>query len=117
MSKPFITLAIVLFTLTAGAIIWQNQARRPDSNTTGLSGSSPLPVPQHYSNSPTATSPLITVSPLAKDDSELDVALTGKASVLMADSAGRRTGFDLASGRQLQEILTQPILRTRVQAK
>jgi hypothetical protein len=94
MSKLFITLVIALSGVLAGVTIWHNKAKPPTLSKNGGAVSSQVPALLPSSKS--------TAAP--KDDSELDLALTGNASMLLSDSVGRHTGRDPVTGRQVQEI-------------
>jgi hypothetical protein len=97
MSKLFIILVMALFALATGYLSSQDQAKPPTTNTGAGSASSPL------SQSAPVDTPT-TVTPTTKDRSELELALSGAASMLMTDSAGRRAGRDPMSGVRREEI-------------
>src|SRR5436305_14830201 len=104
MSKLFLTLMIALFALVVGLIIWHSEKQPPRTSVDRLPIPPLLPVMPSDSSKSTPQGSQTTVPTVPKDNSELDLALTGNASLLLTDSSGRRTGRDPVSVSQLQEI-------------
>ena len=104
MSKLFITLVVAVSALTIGYLSWQNQAKPSITNLNSGATSSTLPSPPSDSSNFTPEDSSATIAPTTKDRSELDLALSGTASMLMTDSAGRRVGRDPVSGIRFEEI-------------